>query len=316
MTTETGSFNLPESLAKSFMAEPNQLEHLIIESKKVATLYHPVEYFGGTTIENGAPYDIRINERLFAEYLAKEFGFKPEDLEKLKIYVIGEHPAGMPHKFSDDPKENKRLRNFFFDPDPKVYDPKRSFAVFKEDEEKDGGTQHLIFYAFNFWKYLNREKEAILRFARIKRKREESWNTLDKRTELFEKQRDVPRLGRRLSNYLGHVGFKRRKSDDKHPLVPVERAEKFLDRFLMNHRAKNAIKDHVVHHETSHSFQYKVSWKKILRRIGLKKAQEVLEIMAESEEIRLAKKPEWSGLVEFRMKDFHSSPKENTSEAA
>lgn len=298
MSSETGSFNLPDHILEPFMKEPNRLEHLIVDpdsvvEKRKNTLYNPVEYIGAVSVEQGAPYNFRINEEKFAMYLRREFGFGRRDFEKLRVYVLGEHEPHRPLPL------NKQEREFFYDKE--VYDAKKSLGFIRED---DDGTQHITIYAHNIWRDLNRERMAILRFAKTKRRSEGSWRMMEKNTEdLFWKRRKHPKLGERFTQYLAHVGVKQ-KSGDKHPSVPIERAEKFINRYLMNYRAKNAIKDHIAIHETSHSFQYKVSWDK-LRRLRDNILQLFMETIAESDEVRLSRKPEWIGIVEFEVPNLH-----------
>lgn len=270
----------------AILTEPNSMEHLVVEQRH-RTLYHPVEYRGAAS---GSPYELRINEPLFAEYLKKEFGFSYTDFEKLRVYVIGEHEPKKPHGFT------KEERKFFFDKE--VYDPKNSWGAISEDVD---GTQHIIFYAFNFWRDLNQERAAVIRFARTKKRTEKSWNKLDRATELLEKNKKHPKLGRRFTEYLANIG-------SGPGGIPVDRAERYINRFIYNYRAKNALKDHIAIHETSHSFHYKVSWDKLTKKLTDKLLNLFLETTAESEEIRMAKKPEWFGLIDFKVKEPQKIP--------
>lgn len=316
MSVEGSSIGLPDSvvnnLVRPSIEELNSLHKLVsapVEAaRRAAALHNRVEYHGMTSIEEGAQYDFRVNEPLLAHYLRKEFGFSEEDLDKLKVYVIGEHPQGKPHKFSEDPKENKRLRAFFFDPD--IYDPDKSWAAIKEG---DDGTHHIIFYAFNFWRDLNMERDAILRFAGIKRRTEKSWNALDKKTELLEKNKKFPQLGKRFTQYLAnvlpddayesHVANILKRGLKPDGRIPLSRAIAYIDRFVFNIRGKNAIKDHLVIHETSHSFDYRWTWEDLARKLTQALLDFVLEKNSERDEIRLSKKSEWIGIVGFRAAD-------------
>jgi len=294
----------PENILNGEVTKPNPIEHTVFERKHL-TLTHPVEYLGATTRSEGAPYDFRINESLFAEYLKKEFGFASEDFDKLKVHVIGEHPPKRPHKLT------KEQRDFLFDktenPKDSRYDPKNTWGLIKED---DDGTQHIIIYAFNFWRDLNMEKQAILRFAGTKKRTEKSWKVLEKRTELLEKNKKHPTLGRRFTEFLANVvpddvyqknAAVRHKKGLKPDKIPLGRAIPIINRFVYSHRAKNALKDHIIVHETSHSFHYKVSWDKLVKKLTDKLMDLFLETTAESDEIRMAKKSEWFGMVDFRV---------------
>jgi hypothetical protein len=290
MSAESGSFDLPESLVKPFMAEPNSLEHLIAKPAERG-LFNPIKYHGSVTTADGAPYNIRINEKIMSEYLRREFGFNSSDLKNLHIHVIGEHPPKRPHNFT------KEERAFFFDPD--VYEQGRSWGATVPGKDD---SWHVIIYAFNIWRAINIEKNAILKFARTKRRTEKSWDRLDRDTEILERDEEHPKLGKRFTEYLAHVGVKP-KPGDKYPSVPVERAVKFINRFIYNYRAKNSIKDHVAVHETSHAFHQKLSLKRVAEQLTKRMFDFLLEANAIIEEKRISKKREWVGMVDFQVQN-------------
>lgn len=212
------------------------------------------------------PYSLYVNPNRLSQLLKKEFHFSQNQLDKVRVYVIGERQPKRPHKFT------KEQRKFFFDKD--IYKP--SYAGIKED---DDGIQHIIIYAFEAWKDVNSDKKLMITQAKRKNKTDKSWETLEAKTKLFKTEG-------RMKRYLN--------------IAPVERVNDFLDR-LVAIKARNLIRESIIH-EVSHAREYGTTFDaalKKLKKMGL--VQWFLEQMAEREEEKTASKSKWFDVVDFRV---------------
>jgi len=297
MTVETGTFDLPDSLVKSFLAEPNSLEHLSPAEPLILPI-KDVSYRGDVN-RPGAPISMEIDRLGTAKLFKQELGFTPAEVAEVDLYVIGE---GNMTQIEPDKKKRKKLFPYGSPkkgPLQKLLREEDTYAVSdlvkeKDDEGKEKNVAYVIIYLSVLWSDFNKDKDKILSYSK-KRQKELAKPSAIPAATLEDKDLNLLNISKRMLRYL--------------EIAPLDRISRFLDR-LGEIRSRREILGDIVHegvhleedrHEKKHPLLKKKGVIDVLYFLSRfsKRAHDYLEKRAEQAEERVTNKSPWYDIVYF-----------------
>lgn len=149
-----------------------------------------------------APYSIIIREDIVRNFLREEARLRPDQIYKTQLHILGERPHKLP----------KEERNYVF---PKDERKKPHHAWISVDKRTD--THTITIAAFKIWEDFARDRRLFIAWGNRKRKTDEGWEELGKKTKILEANNErrqliesatPDRLGAVLDDLISSISMK------------------------------------------------------------------------------------------------------------